>query len=332
MDFADAASRPDAADRVRPGERILMRAIALLHEQGFETVRVLPYAAPSGMAFRFQIRALEDAPAPGEEFGWTQLYDEPGDVVHYSTSGCAQLGEGLFDGLHRGLVTAEHLAWALLERLPAAGRRPGTDPAYVEWYRQVLQLCEDLDDLPMAFDDSWERPDPTVTWRLAYQQGSTFPAPPAPPPALITAPGSATPPPKRDEHYVLDLCDEVLGPGERQATFDWLRGDASLATSARRKLPVDGFWPEHRIVVEYQERQHTESVPFWDTKVTATGMTRGEQRRLYDERKAAEIPRRGLTLVVIGYTDFPLKGKKIDRDRPRDLEIVRRALGEAREG
>lgn len=31
-----------------------------------------------------------------------------------------------------------------------------------------------------------------------------------------------------DEHYVLDLCDELLGvPGIRQARFDWLRGDPS---------------------------------------------------------------------------------------------------------
>lgn len=32
-----------------------------------------------------------------------------------------------------------------------------------------------------------------------------------------------------DEHYVLDLCDELLGePSRRQTTFEWLRGDPDL--------------------------------------------------------------------------------------------------------
>ena len=40
-----------------------------------------------------------------------------------------------------------------------------------------------------------------------------------------------------DEHYVLDLCDEILGEvGQRQYTeFDWLRGDTG------RRLQVDAF-------------------------------------------------------------------------------------------
>lgn len=40
----------------------------------------------------------------------------------------------------------------------------------------------------------------------------------------------------RDEHYVLGLCDELLGLyAARQHTFDWLRGDTG------RRLPVDAF-------------------------------------------------------------------------------------------
>jgi len=53
-----------------------------------------------------------------------------------------------------------------------------------------------------------------------------------------------------DEHYVLDLCDEILGtPSVRQATFDWLRGDPSPNRPPGTKLPVDGLWRELSLVV-----------------------------------------------------------------------------------
>ena len=58
-----------------------------------------------------------------------------------------------------------------------------------------------------------------------------------------------------DEHYVLDLCDEILGTrGRRQATFDWLRGDPSPKRRRGTRLPVDGYWPDLGLVVEFQGR------------------------------------------------------------------------------
>lgn len=128
-----------------------------------------------------------------------------------------------------------------------------------------------------------------------------------------------------DEHYVLDLCDEVLGvPGIRQATFDWLRGDPSPARLRGTKLPVDGYWPQLELVVEFQEEQHTQPSPFFDRRHTVSGVGRGEQRRRYDERKRTLIPEHGLRLVVIEKSEFTLKSRRIARDRVRDLEVVRR--------
>ncbi|WP_232783693.1 hypothetical protein [Mycobacteroides franklinii] len=41
-----------------------------------------------------------------------------------------------------------------------------------------------------------------------------------------------------DEHYVLDLCEEILGVvGHRQERFDWLRGDPSPARPVGRRCP-----------------------------------------------------------------------------------------------
>lgn len=76
-----------------------------------------------------------------------------------------------------------------------------------------------------------------------------------------------------DEHYVLDLCDDILGrPCVRQATFDWLRGDPSPARPRGAKLPVDGYWPELGLIVEFQEEQHSEPSPFFDRRETVSGV------------------------------------------------------------
>lgn len=132
-----------------------------------------------------------------------------------------------------------------------------------------------------------------------------------------------------DEHYVLDLCDEALGvPGVRQARFDWLRGDPSPSRPCGTKLPVDGYWPDLGLVVEFQEEQHSQPSPFFDRRQTVSGVGRGEQRRVYDDRKRTLIPEQGLRLVVIEKSEFTLRSRRIDRDRTRDLGIVRGCLAE----
>lgn len=130
-----------------------------------------------------------------------------------------------------------------------------------------------------------------------------------------------------DEHYVLDLCDHVLGTvGRRQATFDWLRGDPSVARPLGTKLPVDGYWRDVDLVVEFQEEQHSSPSPFFDRRQTVSGVGRGEQRRLYDERKKVLVPQHGLRLVVIEKASFVIRSKRIVRDRERDLAVVRDQL------
>lgn len=132
-----------------------------------------------------------------------------------------------------------------------------------------------------------------------------------------------------DEHYILDLCDEVLGiPGHRQERFDWLRGDPSPTRTRGATLPVDGYWPGLRLVVEFQEEQHTQPSPFFDRRQTVSGIGRGEQRRLYDARKRTLIPEHGLRLIVIEKSAFTLRSRRIARDRPRDIAVVRQHLVE----
>lgn len=126
----------------------------------------------------------------------------------------------------------------------------------------------------------------------------------------------------RDEDYVIDLCDEVLGlKASRQHRFDFLTGDTGC------KLPVDAYYEEKKLVVEYHEKQHTEDVPFFNRKKTASGVSRGEQRKMYDERRQKVLPDYGISLIIISYSDFEYdKQKRIKRDRTSDLKIVKEKL------
>ncbi|MFW0716950.1 hypothetical protein [Pedobacter sp. N23S346] len=124
----------------------------------------------------------------------------------------------------------------------------------------------------------------------------------------------------RDEDYVLNLCDELLKlQGSRQHKFDFLLGDTN------RKLPVDIYYSELKLVVEYREYQHNNAVKHFDKpdKMTASGVHRGEQRKIYDQRRRDVLPAKGIKLVEIDYTDFEHdRSNRIVKDKVRDLMVV----------
>jgi hypothetical protein len=137
-----------------------------------------------------------------------------------------------------------------------------------------------------------------------------------------------------DEHYVLDLCDEVLGArSSRQHRFDWLVGDTSPKTGKAAQLPVDAYWERLKLVVEFREHQHYEAVTHFDKpdRPTVSGVHRGEQRRIYDLRREELIPAHGLRLIIIKSSDFELRGKKLRRSPASDREVIRRKLSPAME-
>lgn len=127
-----------------------------------------------------------------------------------------------------------------------------------------------------------------------------------------------------DETYLLDLCDEVLRvEGIRQYKFDFLVGDSG------RKLPVDIYYLTLKLVIEYRETQHSNEVKFFDKpeKMTVSGVSRGEQRKIYDQRRRDMLPQNGIQLIEIDYTDFNFDSRhRIIRNREKDLEVVRGRL------
>lgn len=126
-----------------------------------------------------------------------------------------------------------------------------------------------------------------------------------------------------DEYYVIGLCNEVLKmKASQQHCFGFLLGDT------KRMLPVDAYYEGLNLVIEYYESQHTESTPFFDNKKTVSGVSRGEQRRLYDERRRTELSKHGIRLIILRYSDFGTT-KRLKRDnREHDIEVVRKKLAE----
>lgn len=133
----------------------------------------------------------------------------------------------------------------------------------------------------------------------------------------------------KDENYVIGLCDKVLGlTSQRQHKFDFLRGDPN-SNGMSAKLPVDCFYESLNLVVEYRERQHTESVNFFDkpNRITVSGVHRGEQRNIYDERRRQVLPLHKINLVEISYTDFNYdRQKRIIRNPRLDEEVLKKKL------
>ncbi|WP_211316273.1 hypothetical protein [Flavobacterium faecale] len=132
-----------------------------------------------------------------------------------------------------------------------------------------------------------------------------------------------------DEHYVLDLCDEVLQiKGLRQHRFDFLLGDANNQ-GRKAKLPVDIYFDELNLVIEYKEQQHTKPNKHFDKPdlFTVSGVHRGQQRKIYDQRRLEVLPQHDIKVIEISYSDFRFDKKdKILRDYDKDLAVVKKLL------
>lgn len=133
---------------------------------------------------------------------------------------------------------------------------------------------------------------------------------------------------KSDEFYVLEHCDAVLGQrGRRQHRFDWLRADPLPNRRRGTALPVDSYWPDLELVVEFREQDPEAEGAEGSDALALANAHRGQQRRQHDQRRETEIPEHGIRLVVITTADFESRGALIDRDEARDRGVVARALG-----
>ncbi len=123
----------------------------------------------------------------------------------------------------------------------------------------------------------------------------------------------------RTESYVVSLLERLLGPCERGKRYPWARGDASPRSGRSATLPFDAVWEQRKLIVEIDEEQHREPTPLFDRRSTVSGVSRGEQRRIYDARKRAAAP-------AHGYYILALEWSRRRRPHPDDLDDVRARL------
>ena len=130
-----------------------------------------------------------------------------------------------------------------------------------------------------------------------------------------------------DEHYIINLCDRVLArKASRQHRFDFLLGDPGKSGRCA-KLPVDAYYQDLGLVVEVMERQHNEPTPLFDRRMTVSGITRGEQRKLSDARRAKVLESHKIKLIRVDIRRFVLKSKRrLVRNVEQDEQVVRELL------
>jgi hypothetical protein len=130
----------------------------------------------------------------------------------------------------------------------------------------------------------------------------------------------------KDEIYIIDLCDRVLGlKASRQHRFPFLVGDRGTM------LPVDAYYADLNLVVEYHERQHDEAIKFFDKpeKLTCSGVPRSDQRNLYDQRRHEFLRANGITLIELKVGLFQHNSqKRLTRNLSEDERVVRHELAE----
>lgn len=62
-------------------------------------------------------------------------------------------------------------------------------------------------------------------------------------------------------------------------------------------------------------------------KITVSGVSRGEQRKIYDQRRRDVLRKKRIKLIEIDFTDFEYDSRnRILRDKVKDLEIIKKKL------
>ena len=60
---------------------------------------------------------------------------------------------------------------------------------------------------------------------------------------------------------------------------------------------------------------------------TVCGIDRGEQRKLYDQKRRDLLPKHDIILIELNYSDYEhTKGKKLVRNREDDFKVIKEKL------
>lgn len=190
--------------------------------------------------------------------------------------------------------------------------------------RKVLRALDKenaLDKIPFVHA---ERTDESIYWYLV-REGASYA------PKESTYPVSKKPKginviESSDENYIIDLCDELLNEkASRQQRFDFLLGDLHKDGKTRTALPVDAYYQSLNLVIEFLSLHHSESAGSSDKhdRMTISGVSRAEQRKIYDQRKREVLKEKNFNLIEIDYSLFEFdSNKRLLRNKENDSVIL----------
>jgi len=112
----------------------VLEMVRVLHERGYEHLRVAPGMAPSGMSWRCAVTHTGNIrPDHG-----AKARDFEADSAHYTSAA----GGEYFQWTDAAEDTPEELAAKFIARFPEiAGKGRGPDPAYAQWFLEMLALA-----------------------------------------------------------------------------------------------------------------------------------------------------------------------------------------------
>lgn len=193
--------------------------------------------------------------------------------------------------------------------------------------RKVLRSLDEanaLDRIPLAHA---ERKGKSIHWYFV-KEGSTY---------ISDAPNDTgvTKSQKRrasiissDKYYVINLCDELLEErASRQHKFGFLLGDYHKDGRTRTTLPVDAYYQDHNLVIEFVENQEEEQATEnlnKRRKITVSGVGLAEQKKIYTERRRKGLKSNEIDLLEIPYSAFECnKENRLIRNQNKDVEVLR---------
>jgi len=130
--------------------------------------------------------------------------------------------------------------------------------------------------------------------------------------------------PRKQERYCAGLARNALqcaGYLENHR-FDFLGGNPTPRRPNGTALPVDAYYPDANLVLEFREGQHYgDRFAFRDSRITATGETRKQQRQKYDKKREDILPANGIRLLIV--YDYQLSG-----GYDKDIRFIKEAIKE----
>lgn len=142
-----------------PSLRRCTRVVAMVHELhkvGYQRIRAIPQASPSGGYWRCNITYADNVLDDGFTLRDFDI-ENAGKVAHY-TSG---QGSSYFDWPDAASMTARQMAVTFLDRFPTIGQHgQGRDWLYAGWLTDFLGLMENADELGLLAFSGDHPPDP----------------------------------------------------------------------------------------------------------------------------------------------------------------------------